>query len=159
MITQKELKSQLHYDQKTGIFIWKSNNKIAGYTKENGYKFIRLNYKLYRSHHLAWLYVNNEFPKDEIDHIDGNPSNNSINNLRLSNSSQNKWNTRKRKDNTSGVKGLHWYKAYNKWQVYINANKKRISLGYFNDFFEACCAIYSERNKLHGEFKNYGNVL
>ena len=159
MITQQELKSQLHYDQETGIFTWKSNNKVAGYTREDGYKFIRINYKLYRSHRLAWLYINNKFPKNEIDHIDGNPSNNKIENLRESNSSQNKCNTKLRKDNTSGIKGLHWYKAYNKWQVNININKTRKSLGYFNDLFEACCAIYSARNKLHGEFKNYGNVL
>jgi len=105
---------------------------------------------------LLGFFEYGEFPENEIDHIDGNPNNNAISNLRLSTSSQNKCNTKLRKDNTSGVKGLHWYKAYSKWQVNIGINKKTKCLGYFDDFFEACCTIISARNKLHKEFKNYG---
>ena len=166
MITQSELHALFYYNRETGNFIWKvSRGKrsqlkvgtIAGYTNKNGYKFIRLNKKLYRSHRLAWLYTYGEFPENEIDHIDGNPSNNAISNLRLCNSSQNKFNTKKRKDNTSGIKGVHWYKKYGKWQVNLNFNKTRKSLGYFSDLFEACCVITSTRNKLHKEFSNHGN--
>lgn len=158
-VSQKELKSKLDYYKTNGIFVWRGKKgfNVAGYTRPDGYVFIRINNKLYRAHRLAWLFEYGEFPENEIDHIDGNPSNNSISNLRLCNSSQNKCNTRLRKDNTSGVKGLHWYKAYSKWQVNIGINKKTKCLGYFDDFFEACCKIYSERNKLHGEFANYGN--
>ena len=165
MLTQEYLQSILDYDRDTGLFTWKVNKGISGkskagvhpgYKDKNGYMYIRIDYKLYRSHRLAWLYVYGEF-KCEIDHIDNNPSNNAINNLRLCTSSENKCNTRLRSDSTSGVKGLHWYKAYKKWQVNINVNKKRKCYGYFDDFFEACCTIYSLRNKLHGEFANHGN--
>lgn len=155
-VTQDELKSKLIYFPEDGYFIWKKLGNRAGYIREDGYKFIRLNNKLYREHRLAWLYVYGEMPSKEIDHIDGNPSNNSISNLRLSTSSQNKCNTKLRKDSTSGMKGLHWYKAYKKWQVKLTYNKKTKNLGYFEDFFEACCLIISERNKLHKEFANNG---
>ncbi len=165
MISQEYLKSILDYNPNTGIFTWKVNKsfsgksragKQTGYKDKNGYMYIRIDYKLYRSHRLAWLYMYGEFT-GEIDHIDNNPSNNAINNLRLCTSSQNKCNMRLRSDSTSKVKGLHWYKAYKKWQVNITINKKTKCLGYFEDFFEACCTIYSARNKLHGEFANHGN--
>jgi hypothetical protein len=155
-ITQEELKSKLYYDSDTGIFTWIKSNKIAGYSREDGYSFIRLPNKLYRTHKLAWLYMYGKISKKEIDHIDGNPKNNAINNLRLCTSSQNKYNTKLRKDNTIGIKGVYWYKKSQKWHVKLNYNKKHLHLGYFQDFFEACCIIISARNKLHKEFANHG---
>lgn len=166
MITQSELHGLLDYNKTTGDFTWKvSRGKrgakiigtVAGYTGVDGRKHIRIGNHLYKAHRLAWLYEYGIMPNEEIDHIDGNPSNNLISNLRLCNSSQNKFNTKKRTDNKSGVKGVHWYKKYQKWQVNINFNKQRKCIGYFADFFEACCAITSERNKLHKEFANHGN--
>ena len=156
-VTQEELKKKLIYYPEEGYFIWSKLGNVAGWTRKDGYSFIRLNNKLYRTHRLAWLYMYGSFPKNEIDHIDGNPNNNRINNLRLSNSTQNKCNTRLRKDSTSGAKGIHWYKAYEKWQVKLTYNKKTINLGYFKDFFEACCVVASERNKIHKEFANHGS--
>ena len=155
-ITQTELKSKLNYDLNTGIFTWVKNGKIAGYAKKGGYIFIRLPNKLYRAHKLAWLYMYGEIPSMEVDHINGNKHNNAIQNLRLSTSSENKYNAKLRKDSTSKVKGLHWYKKLKKWQINIQVNKKRLHLGYEKDFFEACCVIASARNKLHKEFANHG---
>ena len=160
-VTQKQLQEMLDYDKDTGIFKWKDNvkgvgGKIAGYTNSKGYVFIRIKNKLYRAHRLAWIYEYGEISDKEIDHIDNNPNNNKINNLRLCTSSENKQNMKKRKDNTSGVKGLHWYKAYNKWQVNLTKNKKTKCYGYFDDLFEACCVLFSNRNSLHGEFANHG---
>lgn len=152
------------YNESNGNFYWRTNKSkriragdLAGYTNEDGYKFIRIDNKLYREHRLAWIYMYGEF-SGEIDHIDNNPSNNKIENLRVCTSSQNKQNMRKRKDNTSGVKGLHWYKAYNKWQVNLTVNGKTKFYGYYSDFFEACCVIHSNRNKIHGEFANHGST-
>lgn len=156
-ITHSILISKLKYDSDTGEFTWIKSNRVAGYTCPLGYVYIRIGKKLYRAHRLAWLYVYNQFPIGEIDHIDGNPNNNSIKNLRLSNSTQNKCNTKIRKDNTSGVKGVHWYKAYSKWQVKVTYNKITTNLGYYTDFFEACCVAISERNRLHKEFVYHGS--
>ena len=162
-ITQQRLHELFNYDAETGKFIRKISKKgqLVGFEskcKESlGYIRIHIDGVAYRAHRLAWLFEYGEFPKNEIDHIDGNPSNNRIDNLRLSNSTQNKCNTRLRKDNTSGAKGIHWYTAYQKWQVKLTYNKKTVNLGYFKDFFEACCVIASERNKVHKEFANHGS--
>jgi hypothetical protein len=163
MLTQKILKELLDYNQDTGIFTWKVSRgkakagNVAGKINNDGYIAIGFNYKTYQSHRLAWIYVYGEFPKKLIDHINGIKTDNKISNLRECNHSQNGFNRKISINNTSNVKGIYWYKQYNKWRSQIKVNKKIKFLGYFDDFFEACCSIYSARNKLHGEFVNHGN--
>jgi hypothetical protein len=89
-----------------------------------------------------------EFP----DHIDGNPLNNSRDNLRLVTRAQNNQNSRMRKDNTSGCKGVNLNKTTNKWQVVIMANKKSHRLGSYDDYDEACRVANEFRERLHGEY-------
>lgn len=156
MTSKNDIEAVLLYNEQEGTFTWKRTGKLAGYTNPDGYVFIRINKKLYRAHRLVWLLRYGQFPEAEIDHVDGNPSNNRVENLRLASSSDNKCNTKRRKDNTSGVKGIHWYKAYKKWQVNICKNSKNKCLGYFTDIFEAYCVLTSYRNKLHGDFANNG---
>lgn len=160
---QEMFKEVLNYNPDSGEFTWKidrttrsKKGQVAGYLDENGYRHIRIGPKIYRAHRIAWEYMYGKF-EGEVDHIDNNPSNNSISNLRVCNSRQNKYNARLRKDNSSGVKGLHWYKAYKKWQVNLRINGKTKCLGYFEDLFEACCTVMSARNLHHGEFANHGH--
>jgi hypothetical protein len=160
MITQDRLKELLHYDLDTGIFTWKKPRPkinvgdVAGFlNKKSKYYYIGLDLKNYKLHRLAWLYVYGELPKT-IDHIDGNPSNNLISNLRSCTMQQNMCNQKLRTDNKSGVKGVMLHKS-EKWRVRITTNKIVKHIGYFNDFFEACCASFSNRNKLHGEYSRH----
>lgn len=160
MLTQEYLQSIFNYNPETGIFTWvKPRPKIqvgqvAGYLhKKSGYYYIGLNLKRYKLHRLAWLYVYGNLPK-VIDHIDGNPANNKINNLRSCNMQQNSCNQKLRKDNTTGVKGLRLAK-HGKWRAFITYNKIKKHLGYFDDFFEACCVMYAARNKYHGNFTRH----
>ena len=158
MLTQAQLQSILNYNSDTGIFTWKISksgnkgiNSLAGCLhKKSKYYYICINYKHYKLHRLAWLYVYGEWP-NIIDHIDGNPSNNKISNLRNCNRQENMCNQKLRKDNTTGVKGIRFAK-HGKWRVLITSKKIKNHIGYFDDFFEACCAAYSARNKLHGNF-------
>ena len=90
-----------------------------------------------------------------IDHIDCNPSNNKIENLREATFSQNQHNTKKRITNTSGVKNVHWYKPLKKWMVYIMINKKRKHLGYFNNIELAELVAQEARNKYHGKYARH----
>jgi len=69
----------------------------------------------------------------ETDHIDRNPLNNQKKNLRTVTSSQNKMNKGKRKDNTSGYKGITWNKKAHKWQAQIELNGKGIYLGLYSN--------------------------
>ena len=88
----------------------------------------------------------------EIDHIDNNPSNNRIENLREATRSEQLCNTKLRKDSTSGIKGVTWDKSRNKWIVSINKDKKTMFRGRFNDLELAQLVAVEARNKYHGDF-------
>jgi len=142
-LTQKRLKELLEYNPETGIFVWKvtnSNVKIgskAGSKNSDGYIYISVDGKSYRLHRLAWLFVYGYFPKGDLDHKDQIRDNNRIKNLREATQSQNTINSKIRSDNTSGIKGVHYCKDNQKWQVSINALGKRVYLGYYENKLEA----------------------
>lgn len=88
-LTQAELKEHLHYDPDTGIFtrIKSNTNSVkvgdeAGSLDKHGYVIIYVNKLAYKAHRLAWLYINEKFPLNFIDHIDGIKDNNKFINLR-----------------------------------------------------------------------------
>jgi len=86
----------------------------------------------------------NKTPKGvDTDHINRNKLDNRKCNLRTASRSLNTRNSSLRNDNTSGYKGVDFYKRVKKWRVRISINKKNISLGYFN-FLED--AILARRN-------------
>ena len=87
-----------------------------------------------------------------IDHIDGNPLNNKVENLRESNRKQNSQNSKLRSDNKSGHKGVYWHKKSGKWRVVIKANGKRHYFGLYENKEEAIRVAIEARKKLHGEF-------
>jgi hypothetical protein len=138
MLTQERLKELLQYDEHTGVFTWikiTSNRVkigcIAATTNSHGYLYIRIDGKQYGAHRLAWLYMTGFMPKDVIDHIDGNPKNNVISNLREATQQQNLHNLRKSVKNTSGYKGVHFHKGTNKWRAVVTVNNKPKHLGLF----------------------------
>jgi hypothetical protein len=155
MLTQAELQAQIHYDPETGLFTWIKTNNKAGYYPENKYSQIGLNNKLYYGHRLAWLYVYGYFPQ-YVDHINGVKSDNRLINLRKATNQQNACNSKIPVTNTSRIKGVMWNKNAKKWQVQITLNQKKYHIGYFADFFEACCIVFVTRNKLHGDYANNG---
>jgi HNH endonuclease len=145
-MTQNELMKALSYDEETGAFHWKvsSNNRIkigdiaGSVSKRTGYIQIKINLKLHQAHRLAWLYVYGELPKNEIDHIDHNRTNNSISNLREVTRQENSRNTKIRSNNSSGVTGVSWNKQTFRWHVRIHdlsGDDKHI--GYFINFVDA----------------------
>ena len=158
-LTQDLLRELFNY--KDGHLYWKSKpnsridiSKPAG-SIWNGYVRIRINGKSYRAHRLVFLVHHGYLPK-EIDHIDGNKSNNAIENLRPATHSQNAHNAGKRKDNTSGFKGVTWYKPAKKWLARIKFKGKQNHLGYFDTAEQAYAAYCQAANKLHKEFANFG---
>lgn len=79
---RKEIEAKLWYDELTGNLVWNKNNRVAGTLRKNGYIQIKVNGKFYYAHRIAWLLMFGAFPKYEIDHIDGDKSNNKRDNLR-----------------------------------------------------------------------------
>lgn len=87
-----------------------------------------------------------------VDHIDGNGLNNSRENLRFATTSQNNMNQCKRSDNTSGHKGISWCPDREKYQVYINIDRKRKSLGRYKTLEEAIYVRDQAVKAHYGEF-------
>ena len=88
-----------------------------------------------------------------IDHINGDPNDNSLNNLRLVTKLDNNKNKATPSHNTSGHIGVGWRKDKNKWNSHIGVNKKRIHLGYFCSINEAIKA----RRKAQLEYNFHTN--
>jgi hypothetical protein len=126
----------------------------AGCLDNTGYIRIRFNQKKYLLHRLLYLYHHGFMPK-YVDHIDGNPLNNDIKNLRKVTFSQNRQNLKKQKNNTSGYKNVVWSISQKKWRVTLWANGKFMSFGGYDDIELAGLVAQEARNKYHGEFARH----
>lgn len=152
---QARLKQVLEYDPESGIFRWRVSRGrvkpglVAGCKDPDGYVVIRIYGEQYFAHRLAWLYIEGYFPENEIDHKDRDKANNRIKNLREVSRQCNARNTGNRSDNTSGVKGVFWHKRANKWQAQIKTNRKRESLGLYENFDNAVMARYRAEKELN----------
>jgi hypothetical protein len=162
-LTHSRLLQVLDYDQKTGVFTWKYpiNNRIkvgnaAGWGSD-GYINISIDGQIYGAHRLAWFFVTASWPKKQIDHIDGNRSNNSFSNLREATISQNHFNIGKTASNKTGFKGVSWFKRTRKWRARITVSRKGRTIGYFDTKEEAHEAYKAAAAEYHGEFANPGN--
>lgn len=161
-LTQDYLKSTLDYDQESGLFVWRYrpdcsdrfNNKWAG--KQAGSRgdkrriaiFIRKT--PFSAHRLAWLYVYGEWPIGDIDHINGNPHDNRISNLRVVDHQGNMQNMRSPKsNNTTGRLGVTFDNRYRKYYARITVGGKRINLGCFDNVDDAGEAYLNAKRELH----------
>ena len=137
MITQKQLKTILSYDESTGQFArlksTTNSHKIhskVGWLESNGYIRASVNKAKYGCHRLAWLYVYGFMP-NQIDHINGVRSDNRISNLRDVTSAENNKNMKLRSDNVSGAYGVNFIKSRNRWQTRITTKGQTKHIGYF----------------------------
>lgn len=158
------LRAILDYDPETGQFRWKQRfdvgnawnarmaGKVAGWVHGDGYVGIGINGAIYQAHRLAWLWMTGKWPDDQVDHRDGNRSNNRFYNLRPATQAENCRNTRRPRNNTSGYKGVCFIKRTQRWRAQIRINRKRIYLGEF-DAPEIAYQVYSRAAcELHGDF-------
>lgn len=105
-----------------------------------------------KAHHAAWAMHHGEWPSSEVDHIDRDKTNNSIDNLRVVDRSQNCMNRSCHKGSTSKYKGVSYKKSIGKWHSQIQHNKQSIHLGYYNNEIDAAEAYDNAMVKYHGEF-------
>lgn len=151
MVTQKRLHELFEYVDGSLI----RDGKIAGSVNKRGYRIICVDMKMYKAHRLVFLYHHGYLPK-QIDHIDKNPDNNRIENLRPATNGQNCMNRGMLRNNTSGCKGVFWDKETSKWRVAIRVDKKLKSFGRYHDIELAELVAMEARNKYHKEFANHG---
>ncbi len=108
--------------------------------------------KMQYGHRLAWLHFYGRMPKGCVDHIDGDPANNRIDNLREATVAQNLANARRPAHNTSGYKGVSWNAKNKCWVAAIMVAQKRIHLGCAKTP-EAAHQMYMDAARKHfGEF-------
>lgn len=167
--TQARLKQALSYNPETGLFTLIEPKRgrmlfsVAGHVdKSTGYRDISLDDRSYHTAKLAWLYMFGEYPECVVDHINRDRLDDRIANLRLATTSQNIANSAMWAHNTSGVKGVYYYKDRAKkgwpaWWAYITCKGKRKSLGYFYSKTEAKFAREEAELDLFGEFSSIQN--
>ena len=145
------------FEYKDGNLYWKNPvhkknlGKIAGYDNGYGYKKVDIKGKQYYVHRIVYLIQHGTMPK-LIDHIDGNPSNNAIENLREANSSQNMMNSLQTRKCLSGYRNVRYAKDRNNYSVYITLNGKQNYFGSYEDVELAGLVAEEARRKYHGEF-------
>jgi hypothetical protein len=159
-ISVDRVRELFNYDHVTGIFIRRiktGKNTVVGSivgSRSNGALVTMIDGKNYYLHRLAWIHFYGEFPRKEIDHIDGNPSNNAIDNLRdvcSSINSQNRIHVSRR--SSTGLLGAYKY-GNGKFCSRISVNGKNVALGVFSNAQEAHDA-YVAAKRIH----HPGNTL
>jgi hypothetical protein len=168
------LRKALDYDPETGILTWKDRprdhfksqsayvrwNKLHAGTHAfahidtNGYKTGTIGSVRYYAHRIVWTLTQGVIPPGEIDHINGDRSDNRLRNLRLVNRQMNTQNRKLRSDCQHGVHGVEFHVS-KKWKATININKKRVYLGLYSTFEEAKAARKSAERK-YGFHPNHG---
>lgn len=154
-LTAPQLREAVSYDAATGTFVRLKRTsrqlagEVAGNRRSDGYIKFRVGGIEYFAHRLAWLHFYGEWPSKHIDHIDGNPSNNAISNLRLASdgeNAQNQW--RASKKNKAGLLGVSFHKC-GYWRARIAVNKKSKTIGYFKTAAQAYEAYLKAKREFH----------
>ena len=169
------LREVLRYEPETGKLIWLPraeeefslpqyavawNTRFAGieagYLTNKGHRIVGVDRGLFFAHRIIWAMVHGAAPVLEIDHIDQNPDNNRVNNLREVSHLTNLMNVSMRRDNVSGCMGVT-QKASGRWRANIQADKKWRYLGTFDSFEEAVQARKQAAEKF-GFSANHGRA-
>jgi hypothetical protein len=171
--SKEYLDACLSYNKDTGELIWRQRpvehfksyfasrcfngqyaGTVAGYPNWKGHITIFLGKKAYYAHRIIWKMVTGEDPVDEIDHIDGVKSDNSLKNLRQATGAQNQRNRTKYKSNSTGFKGVSLDRAKDKYVAQISVDGKNMHIGYFDSPEKAYAAYCEKARVLHGAFAN-----
>jgi len=166
---QDYLRKILDYDPESGSLKWRWREGAAPQTNKlragmpaftsltpKGQFRGSIDNSLYMAHRIIWMMVHGVEP-DEIDHINGNPSDNRLVNLRSVTHAENLRNTRVPVTNTSGHIGIYWCKRREKWEAKIMVGGSQIHIGYYRDFEDAVVARKAAECE-HGYHANHGRA-
>lgn len=154
-ITVEMARSLLTYDPNSGRLIWRHRplemfknqhdancwntryaGKDAGTPHVRGYIIVAMVGKRILAHRLVWFLVHSEWP-DQIDHLNGDRTDNRLANLRSVSGSENQKNLKRPKHNTSGVIGVCWDSTKSKWLAQIKSGRRNHFIGLFDDLASA----------------------
>lgn len=139
-LTAERARELLSYDAETGGIYWRVRvnsrapaGKRAGHQFKNRYRFVSVDGHRYSEHRVIWLICKGEWPNDEIDHINGTPNDNRIENLREATVSQNGSYKLPCRRNKTGIRGVHFFPQSNRWRANISRHglrEEKISLSF-----------------------------
>lgn len=182
--TPDELRQLLRYEPDTGKLFWRErlpdsvncarestrvricrnwNARFAGEEVRQsptirGHAYVAINCVKLLTHRVIWAIYHAEWPRHEIDHINGNRVDNRLCNLRDIPHQENMKNVALNRDNKSGHHGIWWDDKRGKYQAFIADKSKRIALGRFNTIEEAVAARGAAELVL-GFHRNHGRDL
>jgi len=151
--TPEELRKRLRYDPHTGELGWRYfpqayqgwNKRCAGKPALStinchGYRHGSLNGHHLMAHRVVWAVAYGHWPSGDVDHINGDRSDNRLTNLRDVSRSKNLKNSKRYKSNKSGCSGVHWNEKDKRWRATVYVDGSRIWLGSFVTKSEAISA-------------------
>ena len=160
--TVERLREVLRYEAGTGKLYWikkpsyRANRAVvgeeAGRTSTNNYNDIQIDGRRMKAHHIVWALHTGEFPALFIDHINGNKTENRVDNLRLATASDNAANRVSEMGSTSIYLGVSFKSANRAWVAQIHKSGKKIHLGLFDSEATAAKAYNNAAMKHHGKF-------
>lgn len=156
-ITQARVRELFDY-RDDGALIWKVSlgNRAkagtrAGSVRQHGYFNIKIDGNKFLAHRLVFLWHHGYVPAF-IDHVNGVPGDDRIENLRPATRSQNMGNRKLNANSRSGLKGVQWRERDSKWRARITLNGRQKELGLFDTAEKAHAAYLEAARLLHGEF-------
>lgn len=158
-LTAERVRALLDYDAATGQFTWLADRtgkakvgQRAGTLQGNGAVAIGIDGKVYLAHRLAWLWTHGSWPRSGVDHINGNRSDNRLDNLRVATPKQNSGNRCLDKRNKSGYRGVSWHQGKQMWLAQVTVAGRAKSLGLYETAEEASEACQKAGIEEYGEF-------
>lgn len=166
------LRECFHLDERTGVLKWlcrpdehfdtslsaarwngRFAGAVAGFAGSHGYWTICLDAKKIGAHRVVHAMATGAWAPNDVDHVNCNRRDNRPENLRAASRSENNANSvTLRKTNTSGYRGVSWFKPVGKWAAEISFRGRRFHLGYFDSAERASVAYQARAAELFGDF-------
>jgi len=175
--TREILREIFDYDHERGCLIWKPRprshfrsdramavcngtfaGRVAGHQSARGYWVLMLDGKRYGAHRLIWAWHHGDLPAGQVvDHIDGDPSNNKIENIRAGSYSLNSRNQKLSRRNTSGMPGVRRTSNGKAWLAMVGLNREYHYLGIYKQFDDAA-RVVADFRAAHGFTERHGRA-
>jgi len=160
MLDQQRARELLDYNSETGHLTWRVSRggaarvgAVAGGVGNDGYWRVAIDGKRFpAAHRVIWLIVYGRWPANELDHVNGDRTDNRLCNLREATRHQQMGNSKSRRNSRSGIKGVCWCKRTQQWRADIEVNGRHYFLGYFDRLDDAATAYQKSAVDCFGAF-------